>query len=81
METNGSISLLTGTVGYYDYNRGFGFIRCEEFTEDVFVHHAHIEGGGGKLYLHQIVNFDAVQTSKGLSAINVVGIRKGVMDA
>lgn len=60
-----------GTVKWFNYKKGFGFIE-QENGEDVFVHHRSIIGKGRKsLREGQKVLMDIVDGDKGLQAENV----------
>ena len=61
----------TGTVKFFDNNRGFGFISRES-GDDVFVHVSSIVGDGFKsLDEGQRVEFDVAPGRKGDEAQNV----------
>ncbi|MCK8816695.1 cold-shock protein [Natroniella sulfidigena] len=61
----------TGTVKWFNSEKGFGFIEQED-GEDVFVHFSAIEEDGFKdLEEGQEVQFSVVETEKGLQAENV----------
>lgn len=63
--------MTSGTVKWFDPNRGYGFIRPEQ-GEDVFVHVTALEGSGMEsLQEGQTVQFDIEQGRKGLQAANV----------
>jgi cold shock protein len=63
--------MASGTVKWFDPNRGYGFIRPEQ-GEDVFVHVTALEGSGMEsLQEGQTVHFDVEQGRKGLQAANV----------
>lgn len=60
-----------GTVKWFNYKKGFGFIEREN-GEDVFVHHNSIVSGGHRsLREGQKVSMDIVQGEKGPQAENV----------
>ena len=64
--------MATGTVKWFNNQKGYGFISPEN-GKDVFVHHTAIQGEGYKsLDEGQKVEFDIVQGPKGDQAANVV---------
>jgi CspA family cold shock protein len=63
----------TGTVKWFNYAKGFGFITTEDGQKDCFVHHSAIQAQGFKsLAEGDRVEFDVVQGQKGPAAENVV---------
>ena len=63
----------TGTVKWFNDNKGFGFITRDDGEKDVFCHHNAIQGSGFKsLTEGQRVEFDVVEGQKGPAAENVV---------
>ena len=63
--------LVTGTVKFFNAEKGYGFISREE-GDDVFVHFSAIEGTGYKsLEEGQRVEFDVGPGQKGDEARNV----------
>lgn len=67
------MSQSTGTVKWFNAEKGYGFISQENGGDDVFVHFRSIQGDGYKsLNEGQKVSFDTEQGQKGLQAANVV---------
>jgi CspA family cold shock protein len=63
--------LATGTVKFFNAEKGFGFISREQ-GEDVFVHYSNIQGSGYRsLEEGQQVEFDVAPGRKGEEAQNV----------
>jgi len=63
--------LSTGTVKFFNAEKGFGFISLEG-QKDVFVHYSNIQGDGYKtLEEGQNVEFDVAPGRKGDEAQNV----------
>ncbi len=63
--------LATGTVKFFNAEKGFGFISREQ-GNDVFVHFSNIQGSGYKtLEEGQKVEFDVAPGRKGEEAQNV----------
>ena len=64
--------MKTGTVKWFNAEKGFGFISIEG-EDDVFVHFSAINSDGFKtLEEGQEVQFDVVDGAKGPQAANVV---------
>lgn len=65
---------MSGQVKWFNNEKGYGFI--DYITgEDIFVHYSAIKQEGYKtLSEGQRVEFDLVETPKGLQAINVVAM-------
>jgi len=64
--------LATGTVKFFNAEKGFGFISRED-GDDVFVHFSAIAMDGFKTLTEgQRVEFEVVQGPKGAQAANVV---------
>jgi cold shock protein len=62
----------TGSVKWFNNDKGFGFIARENGEKDCFVHHTAISGNGYKsLEEGEKVEFDVVQGQKGPAAANV----------
>ena len=63
---------MTGTVKWFNAEKGFGFITVEG-GDDVFVHYSAITGEGFKtLEEGQNVSFEIVEGNRGAQASNVV---------
>lgn len=63
---------MTGTVKWFNAEKGFGFIE-QESGEDVFVHYSAIAIDGYRtLNEGQKVEFETEQGQKGLQAKNVI---------
>ena len=66
------ISVITGTVKWFNEGKGFGFISPQDGSKDVFVHYSAILGTGFKALTEgQQVTFDVQQGPKGPAAANV----------
>ena len=64
---------ITGTVKWFNDDKGFGFLTRDDGEKDVFCHHSAIQMKGFKsLQEGQKVEFDVVQGQKGPAAENVV---------
>jgi CspA family cold shock protein len=69
----GGFTLETGTVKWFNAEKGFGFIEKEDGSGDVFVHFSAIQGDGFKsLDEGQKVEFNVVDGQRGPQAENVV---------
>jgi CspA family cold shock protein len=63
--------MATGTVKWFNNEKGFGFISQSDGA-DVFVHHSAIDMNGYRsLTEGQAVEFEVQETPKGLQAANV----------
>jgi CspA family cold shock protein len=63
---------ITGTVKWFNADKGFGFITRDDGEKDVFVHHSAIQSEGFRsLDEGQRVQFGIEQGPKGPSATNV----------
>src|SRR3954453_9985821 len=59
--------MATGTVKWFNDQKGYGFIKPDEAGDDLFVHHRQIQGDGFRsLAEGQRVQFDASRGQKGM---------------
>ena len=64
--------MATGTVKWFNADKGYGFITPAEGGDDVFVHFSAIRGEGYKsLNEGAKVEYEVEQGTKGLQATNV----------
>ncbi len=65
--------MTTGTVKWFNAEKGFGFIAPDDGSADVFAHFSAIQGTGYRgLEEGQKVSFDTERGQKGLQATNIV---------
>ncbi|GGU91344.1 cold-shock protein [Actinomadura sp. LOL_016] len=65
--------MATGTVKWFNAEKGFGFIAQDDGGADVFAHYSNIAAQGFReLQEGQKVTFDVTQGQKGLQAENIV---------
>jgi CspA family cold shock protein len=70
-QRRGSATVATGTVKWFNAEKGFGFISQQDGA-DVFVHYSAIQGPGYRtLEQGQQVEFDVQEGPKGLQAAAV----------
>jgi CspA family cold shock protein len=66
--------LVTGTVKWFNDEKGFGFL-AQENGPDVFVHFRAINGSGRRTLVEgQAVTFNITESDKGLQADNVTAL-------
>ncbi|XPP25907.1 MAG: cold-shock protein [Leucobacter sp.] len=64
--------MATGTVKWFNSEKGYGFIAPDDGSADLFVHFSAIEGTGRRdLVENQKVEFDAEPGQRGMQAANV----------
>jgi CspA family cold shock protein len=67
--------MATGTVKWFNDDKGFGFITPEDGSKDLFVHHSAIVGEGFRSLAEGAkVSYEAEQGPKGPNATNVTTI-------
>lgn len=62
----------TGVVKWFDTERGYGFVSCNN-GNDVFVHHSQVKEKGNDKDLHEgeSITFDIEEGARGPMAVNV----------
>ena len=69
---------MRGNVKWFNNEKGYGFIEYKD-NEDIFVHYSAIKQEGYKTLVEgQLVEFDLIETEKGLQALNVVVVETTV---
>ena len=64
--------MATGTVKWFNAEKGYGFIAPDDGSADVFAHFSAINGTGYRsLEENQQVSFEVTQGQKGLQAENI----------
>jgi CspA family cold shock protein len=64
--------VATGTVKWFNNDKGFGFITPDEGGKDLFVHHSAINGGGFRSLADGArVQYESEDGPKGPKAVNV----------
>ena len=64
--------MTTGTVKWFNADKGFGFIAPEDGSDDVFAHFSGINSGGFRsLDEGDKVEFEVQQGDRGLQATNI----------
>ena len=61
--------VLTGSVKFYNLQKGFGFLKEDNTGEEYFVHATSLDGN--TIYENDKVSFELTEGRKGLNAINV----------
>jgi CspA family cold shock protein len=64
--------MIIGTVKFFNTTKGFGFIKPDDGSQDVFVHISAVERSGLKtLNQGQKVRFEIQEDKKGPKAVNL----------
>ena len=64
--------MATGTVKWFNDDKGYGFITPDEGGSDLFVHHSGVAGEGFKSLAEGAkVSYDSTEGPKGPQAVNV----------
>ena len=64
--------MATGTVKWFNDQKGYGFIKPDLEGDDLFVHHRQIQGDGHRSLVEgQRVEFEASRGQKGMEATAV----------
>ncbi|HEY2478069.1 MAG TPA: cold-shock protein [Solirubrobacterales bacterium] len=64
--------MATGTVKWFNDDKGYGFVTPDDAGKDLFVHHSDISGEGFKTLAEGAkVSFDSEPGDKGPKAVNV----------
>lgn len=64
--------MTTGTVKFFNTQKGFGFISPEDGNKDVFVHATAVEQAGMRTLTEgQRVSFDVQPDKRGSKAVNL----------
>ena len=67
--------MQTGTVKWFNADKGFGFISPDDSQQDVFAHFSAINGNGYRsLEENQRVEFEVQEGPTGLQAANITVI-------
>ncbi|MFH9725435.1 cold-shock protein [Streptomyces sp. NPDC017254] len=65
--------MASGTVKWFNSEKGFGFIAQDGGGPDVFAHYSNISGNGYReLTEGEVVTFDITQGQKGPQAENII---------
>ncbi|TFW00155.1 cold-shock protein [Leifsonia flava] len=72
LKKNARKTVATGTVKWFNAEKGFGFIAPDDGSADVFAHYSAIASSGFRsLEENQRVEFETARGPKGLQAENI----------
>ena len=67
------MSMVKGKVKWFNDTKGYGFINSEGEEKDIFVHYSAVKADGFRsLSEGDEVEFELIQSDKGLKAENVI---------
>lgn len=71
---------MIGRVKWFNNTTGYGFIEYDS-SQDIFIHYSNILQDGFKtLEADQLVEFQLLETSKGLQALNIKVIKESTFE-
>lgn len=62
---------MVGEIQHLNTEKGYGFIKCEEFPKGVFFHVKDFTGDFDSLSKGDQVSFEEIETPKGIAGKNV----------
>ncbi len=70
--------MMSGTVKWFDSTKGYGFIKPEDGSDDVFVHFTAVQANGFRTLSEGAkVTFEVVDGPRGRQATNVAPADQG----
>ncbi len=70
--SGGSSIMATGTVKWFNEQKGYGFVAPDDGGEDLFVHYSNIQMDGFRVLREgQKVEYDTAEGRKGMQAVAV----------